>query len=153
MIWETSKNKWKNILFQKLFSPFTVRINFCKFSGLCLKFQIFFSITWAFFRTESQNNFGNKIPFQSCLSRFHLLYASSQFTVLKNKSSPIISFKKSWKKLLKQLSPLHFVVCNFFCQNYEHIQVMQKSSKNPICTECCTYVQHLQLIHAYFMAW
>ena len=65
-IWETSRKKLENILFQKLYWPSTVRINCSNNPKIFAnswpsKFQKFFTIK--FVLTVGQNNFGNKIAF------------------------------------------------------------------------------------------
>ena len=52
----------KAFCYQKLFWPFTVWMNCCKFSAFSLKFQKIFSITRTIF---SHSRFGNKIPYKS----------------------------------------------------------------------------------------
>ena len=61
---------WKTFCYQKLFWPFTVRMQWIvlviskilQFSAFSLEFQKYISINRTFFLTIGQNNFGNKIP-------------------------------------------------------------------------------------------
>ena len=67
-VWETSRNKFKNILFQKLYWPFTDRINYYSnlknFANSCPSALNFKSFSRSkFFLIVGQNSFGNKIAF------------------------------------------------------------------------------------------
>ena len=108
-MWETSRNKLKKyfVTNQKLFWPFTVRLNcssdFKNFANSCpsaSNFKSFSPLLEQFFLTVGQNNFGNKIPIVNVFHNWTNVCQTSEDTGFYTIKLDTLKSKPLWNHIL-----------------------------------------------------